>query len=283
MAASQTAVPPKSYRSIAKRADKDAWYAAYQKELASLTEVGRMEVVPRRRNAPVIPLLELFVVKYDNIADQFIGKCRFVARGALQPKYGNFYAPVANTVSFRLFLALSTRYSAPIRQLDVSTAFLYGRLKEPIHLELPSGHPQRNGNKVVWRTSTAVYGSCESPQRWNMTIHAFLQQYGFRRLVTDPCVYVMNQGGKLAPQVPGTKELKANEVGHEKSSPQGPYDVGPDDADDLRQFQPDFNIVHSLDYIEPQIKNADDKPFMSKNQPRSRIQIIIFLKIPFLS
>ena len=154
-----------------------------------------MEVVPRPRSASVIPLLELFVVKCDNIADQFIGKCRFVARRDLQPKYGSFYAPLANTASFRLFLALSTRYSAPIRQLDVSTAFLYGQLEHPIHLELPVGHPQRTGQYMVWRTSTAVYGLCESPQRWNMTIHDFLARYGFRRLVTDPCVYVMNKGG----------------------------------------------------------------------------------------
>ena len=88
LAVSQTAVPPKNYRSIAKRADRDAWYAAYYEELTNLTEVGHMEVVPRPRNPPVIPVLELFVVKYDDIADQFIGKCRFAARRDLQPKYG---------------------------------------------------------------------------------------------------------------------------------------------------------------------------------------------------
>ena len=257
LAVSQTAVPPKNYRSIAKRADKDAWYAAYHKELTSLTEVGHMEVVPRPRNAPVIPLLELFVVKYDNIADQFIGKCRFVARGDLQPKYGNFYAPVANTVSFRLFLALSTRYSAAIRQLDVSTAFLYGRLEHPIHLELPVGHPQRTGQAMVWRTSTAVYGLCESPQRWNMTIHDFLARYGFRRLVTDPCVYVMNKGGNNSRshpdhsgQIDSRPVADSDHTGPLETSRLEPKNIGLDKLSKTSEFQPYFNMVYPKDHIE---------------------------------
>ena len=90
----KTTSPPKGYSEIKTRNDKDKWYEAYNKELTSLNTIGNMKVVPRPKNAPVIPLLELFTVKYDNVLSEYIGKCRFVARGDLAPKYGNYYVPI---------------------------------------------------------------------------------------------------------------------------------------------------------------------------------------------
>ena len=164
---------------------------------------------------------------------------------------------MANTVSFRLFLAISTRYSAPIPQLDLSTAFLYGRLEHPIHVELPVGHSLRTGQSMVWRTSTAVYGLCDSPQRWNMTIHDLLARYGFCRLVTDPCVYVMNKGGNNSRSHPdhsgqtvGRPITDSDHTDPLQTSRLHPKNIGPDKTSKTREFQPHLNMVYPKDHIE---------------------------------
>ena len=196
LAITSTTLPPKNYDSILLRPGKDLWLEVYQREIDKLEQTGEMKVVPRPSNKRVIPILELLTTKKDNITNSWKAKCRIVARGDLEFAFGDFYAPVANCVAFRLFLSLSTKFQSRIHQLDVTSAFLYGKLSDPIFIELPKGHPQKAGRSKVWFTHTAIYGLVEAPKVWNSTIHQFLVDWGLRSLYSETCLYVRNEGGK---------------------------------------------------------------------------------------
>ena len=53
-----------------------------------------------------------------------------------------------------------------ILQADVKTAFLHGDLAQPIYLELPIAHVQKQGKNKVWMTDTAVYSLLEGANAW---------------------------------------------------------------------------------------------------------------------
>ena len=181
-----TLLPPKRFRDIAGRIDAAKWLKEYLSEVNKLATKGEMIVVARPLNARVIQIQELFSIKEDNILNVTIPKVRIVARGDLEVYTDPVYAPVANMVALRLFVVLSLDFGTYFRQLDITAAFLYGRVKEPIYIELPQGHPQKAGKSLVWRTNCAIYGLSQSPKIWYETIDAFLREYGLKPLITEP-------------------------------------------------------------------------------------------------
>ena len=78
-------MPPRNYYEIQNRADKSIWLQAYQKELFAFEKVGQMETVPRPKHKTVIPILELFSWKVDQISEEKIAKVRIVAQGNRVP------------------------------------------------------------------------------------------------------------------------------------------------------------------------------------------------------
>ena len=151
-----------------------------------------MQVVPTPQGKEIIKILELFVVKYDNLENKHKAKVRFVARGDLVKDEKRYYSPVASHVAMRLFTIICVGLKMiPIQQLDISNAFIYGRLKENIYIQLPKGHPEKDGQRKVWMTQSSIYGLCQSPMIWNKNIDKFLRRYGCRSLVTEPCIYIL--------------------------------------------------------------------------------------------
>ena len=167
--------PPTSFEQIRHRADQSDWLDAYYREITNIETIGSFEIVPRPTSSTVVPILELFTSKFDNILKRSIAKCRIVARGDTQPKRWDVYSPVAGVTALRLFCTVTTYFECRMSQMDVSGAFLYGKLKHPIYLELPRGHKMRRGRGMVWKTHTALYGLVEAPAVWNRTLRTSLK------------------------------------------------------------------------------------------------------------
>jgi len=69
-------------------------------------------------------------------------KARFCARGFKQEFGVDFeetFVPVARYDSLCVLLSLAASRDLEISQFDVKTAFLYGKLKENIYMEIPEG------------------------------------------------------------------------------------------------------------------------------------------------
>ena len=185
--------PPKNYFEISKRHDHELWTAAYLKEENKLREKGRMSLVPTPKHVEPIKLLELFNYKFDNLSNEKIAKCRFVARGDLiEKKQEDIYAPVAATPVIRLFIAVAAMKNYALHQADVVNAFLNGSLKQPVYLQLPKRLRQKHPN-CCWKTTSSIYGLPESPKRWHNEMDTFLKNQGFKPCPVQTCLYVYNR------------------------------------------------------------------------------------------
>jgi len=68
-------------------------------------------------------------------------KARVVAKGFAQRPgihFNQTFAPVARMSSIRMLVALALQYGMSIHQLDVTTAYLNGKIQESIHMEPPN-------------------------------------------------------------------------------------------------------------------------------------------------
>lgn len=69
-------------------------------------------------------------------------KERLVAQGFRQEEgidYTEVFAPVARVEAIRLFLAFASYMGFKVYQMDVKSAFLYGKIEEEVYITQPQG------------------------------------------------------------------------------------------------------------------------------------------------
>ena len=180
---------PRHFKEIEHRPDAQEWVKSYFSEVDSLERIGEFEIIDRTEvpdGEQVLPVLELFKVKPDGRK-----KTRIVVRGDLQDATDlDVYSPTANAVAVRLVVGLAAAKGWKLRQLDVKNAYLHGRTEAPTFIELPSGHPKKDGKQKVYKTFSSVYGLKQAPRVWNSTMHEFLVSAGFTSCPVERCLYV---------------------------------------------------------------------------------------------
>ncbi|KAI0999310.1 hypothetical protein K3495_g8887 [Podosphaera aphanis] len=165
---------PKTFKQAMKSVDNELWGKAVEEEMDALNRNDTWEIVTRPQNP-------------DGSIERY--KARLVAKGFSQQPgtdYDDTYAPVARYDSLRLLLALATQRRWKPRQLDVKSAFLYGKLDREIYMEI-SDWFKEPGKCYLLRKS--IYGLKQSPLVWYDTLSNVLNKGGFASTNFDPCVF----------------------------------------------------------------------------------------------
>jgi hypothetical protein len=119
------------------------WQAAIDEELGSCQTFGVWEEVHLPGETQALPSFFIFEMKRDG---QY--KARLVAGRHLQRQgldFGETYASVGSYRTMHMMMALSAHEELELRQFDVRTAFLHGRLKEEVYLQVPAGMEGKPG------------------------------------------------------------------------------------------------------------------------------------------
>ncbi|GJY14421.1 putative ribonuclease H-like domain-containing protein [Tanacetum coccineum] len=119
-----------------------SWIEAMQEELLQfkLQEVWTLVDLPNGKRA--IGSKWVFRNKKDERGIVIRNKARLVTQGYTQEEgidYDEVFAPVARIEAIRLFLAYASFKDFVVYQMDVKSAFLYGKIKEEVYVCQPPG------------------------------------------------------------------------------------------------------------------------------------------------
>ena len=108
-----------------------------QDEYDALINQGTWSLVPPPPNHNVVGCKWVYKLKTHSDGSIARYKARLVAKGFHQQQGVDFdetFSPVIKPPTIRMVLSLAVSLHWPLRQLDVSNAFLHGILKEEVYL-----------------------------------------------------------------------------------------------------------------------------------------------------
>ena len=189
---------PTDYDDIFNLPDRDEWLKAVNDELENMKKLNVFRIINNiPKGANIVSCKWVFKYKRDSNGNIIKRKARLVARGFLQ-KYGIDYvftfSPTLKLDSLRIIIAIAVQRNFKIVQIDINAAYLNANLNEDIFMKPPKGHPSY-GNSF-WKLNKALYGLKQSGREWNNKLNDILLKIDFRRLTSEPCVYVKENGAK---------------------------------------------------------------------------------------
>ncbi|GJT07150.1 putative ribonuclease H-like domain-containing protein [Tanacetum coccineum] len=99
--------------------------------------------------------------------------------------YDEVFAPVDRIEAIRLFLAYASFKDFVEYQMDVKSAFLYGKIEEEVYVCQPPGFEDPEFPNIVYKVEKALYGLHQAPRAWYETLSTYLLDNGFQREVSD--------------------------------------------------------------------------------------------------
>lgn len=109
-------------------------------------------------------------------------KARLVANGNQQIKgmdYTETFSPIVKHPTLRIILSLAVNSKWPLRQLDVSNAFLHGVLTEDVYMKQPLVYQDPHHPSYVYKLTKALYGLRQAPRAWFALFSSYLVTLGF--------------------------------------------------------------------------------------------------------
>ncbi|GJS37349.1 putative ribonuclease H-like domain-containing protein [Tanacetum coccineum] len=143
------------------RALKDpSWIEAMQVELLQfkLQKVWTLVDLPNSKRA--IGTKWVYKNKKDERGIVIKNKARLVAQGYTQEEginYDEVFAPVARIEAIRLFIAYASFKDFVVYQMDVKSAFLYGKIEEEVYVCQPLGFEDPDFPDRVYKVEKALY------------------------------------------------------------------------------------------------------------------------------
>ena len=72
--------------------------------------------------------------------------------------YTEVYAPVARMDTVRMIIAFAAQKCWKLYQLDVKSAFIYGKSNKDISVEQPRGYEEKGSEEMMYKLQKALYG-----------------------------------------------------------------------------------------------------------------------------
>ncbi|GKA71717.1 putative ribonuclease H-like domain-containing protein [Tanacetum coccineum] len=177
-----------------------SWIEAMQEELLQfkLQEVWTLVDLPNRKRA--IGSKWVFRNKKDERGIVIRNKARLVAQGYTQEEgidYDEVFAPVVRIEAIRLFLAYASFKDFVVYQMDVKSAFLYGKIEEEVYVCQPPRFEDPDFPDRVYKVEKALYGLHQAPRAWYETLSTYLLDNGFQRGKIDKTLFIKRHKGDI--------------------------------------------------------------------------------------
>ncbi|GJR17303.1 putative ribonuclease H-like domain-containing protein [Tanacetum coccineum] len=127
-------------------------------------------------------------------------KARLVAQEYTQEEgidYDEVFAPVARIEAIRLFLAYASFKDFMVYQMDVKSAFLFGKIEEEVYVCQPPGFEDPDFPDRVYKLEKALYGPHQAPRAWYETLLTYFLDNGFQRGKIDKTLFIRRDKGDI--------------------------------------------------------------------------------------
>ncbi|GJR48938.1 putative ribonuclease H-like domain-containing protein [Tanacetum coccineum] len=180
-------------KKISEALEDESWVDAMQEELLQfkIQKVWILVDLPYGKKA--IGTKWVYRNKKDERGVVVRNKARLVAQGHRQEEgidYDEVFAPVARIEAIRIFLAFASYMGFIVYQMDVKSAFLYGKIDEEVYVSQPPGFVDPKYPKKVYKVVKALYGLHQAPRAWYATLSTFLLKSGYRRGTIDKTLFI---------------------------------------------------------------------------------------------
>ena len=174
-----------------------SWKEARLKELGSFESNSVWELVPPPPGVKPLGVKWIHKTKLKGDGSFDKHKARLVVQGYAQREgidYEETFSPTASTTMVRAFLVMTCIHDLELHQLDVSTAFLYGKIDKELYVKQPLGH--EDGTNRVYKLLKSVYGLKQAPRIWIATLKKVLVSIGFTQSCMDESLFFLYKDGK---------------------------------------------------------------------------------------
>ena len=183
-------------KSVTMALQESSWVDAMHEELHQFEKLKVWKLVELPKGKRALDTRWVFRNKHDDSGVIVRNKARLVVRGFRQIEgldYTEVYAPVARLEAIRIFLAYASYKRFTVYQMDVKTAFLYGKVKEEIYVEQPDGFIDSKFPNHVYKLDKALYGLHQAPRAWYATLTEHLLANGYTRGTIDQTLFIKHQ------------------------------------------------------------------------------------------
>nr|GEV52081.1 retrovirus-related Pol polyprotein from transposon TNT 1-94 [Tanacetum cinerariifolium] len=177
-----------------------SWIKEMQDELLQfkLQQVWILVDLPNDKRA--IGTKWIFKNKKDKRVVMVRNKERLVTQGYTQEEridYDEVFALVARIKAIRLFLAYASFKDFIVYQMDVKSAFLYGKIEEEVYVCQPPGFEDPEFPDRVYKVEKALYGLHRAPRAWYKTLSTYLLDNEFHRGQIDKTLFIKRVKGDI--------------------------------------------------------------------------------------
>ncbi|GKE05491.1 putative ribonuclease H-like domain-containing protein, partial [Tanacetum coccineum] len=127
-------------------------------------------------------------------------KERLVVQGYTQEEgidCDEVFAPVARIEAIMLFLAYASYKDFVVYQMDVKSAFLYGKIEEEVYVCHPLGFEDPDFPIRVYKIEKELYGLHQVPRAWYETLSTYLLDNRFQRGKIDKNFFIRRDKGDI--------------------------------------------------------------------------------------
>ncbi|GJW55359.1 putative ribonuclease H-like domain-containing protein, partial [Tanacetum coccineum] len=179
--------------SVSQALNDSDWVEAMQEEMQQFINQKVWKLVPLPAGKIAIGTKWILKNKRDARVIVVRNKARLVAQGHRQEEgidYDEVFAPVARIEAIRLFLAFASYMGFMVYQMDVKSAFLYGKIEEEVYVTQPKGFEDPHFPKHVYRVVKALYGLHQAPRAWYARLSTFLLKHNYKRGTIDKTLFI---------------------------------------------------------------------------------------------
>ncbi|SOV02267.1 uncharacterized protein UDID_19160 [Ustilago sp. UG-2017a] len=178
------------------RDDWDKWQQAMINEMTSMNKMVVFELADIPLDGKLIGVRWVFKLKLDAQRRATQYKDRLVAQGYAQHQgldYDQTFSPVVRLQTVQMLLALTQQYGLYVSQLDVSTAFLNGKIDKNIHVQIPPTFEAQENDSKCYKLKKALYGLKQAGRLWHAALDEQLQALPNRAMSTTSRVQLVRQ------------------------------------------------------------------------------------------